>query len=163
MNDRQQQDNFFRLQFDVLMKEVHLIDSTIDRLDEIMLRNRNWGITLWAGLIAIILKDDTMKHLILATAIIPLLFWLIDIRWKMALLQCSGRQERISFFLNNELKESFETGHISAIDLLDPTGKYLPIEDRPTFFKALAYKDTPIFFPVQILGSLVLFFLVNPL
>jgi hypothetical protein len=40
------------------MKEIDLIDHAIGRLDEILLRNRNWGSTLWAGLIAILLQEE---------------------------------------------------------------------------------------------------------
>ena len=142
------------------MKELDLIDHAIGRLDEILLRNRNWGTTLWAGLIAIILQAGRFEgSLLLATAVIPLLFWLIDIRWKMALLQCGSRQRRISKFLNNDLQASFDQGQLSSIDLLDPTGEALPPEERGTFLKALLYKDTIIFYPLQVLGSVALFLL----
>lgn len=156
-------DGFFQFQLDILMKEIDLIDHGIGRLDEILLRNRNWGTTLWAGLIAIILRGETFdRRLLLATALIPLLFWLIDIRWKIALMQCSGRMKRISAFLNSEaLKEVFEQRNItSSIELLDPIGDQLPEEERPNINQAIAYKDTPFFYPVQILGSLVLFYLL---
>jgi hypothetical protein len=152
-------DGFFQFQIDILMKEIDLIDHAIGRLDEILLRNRNWGTTLWAGLIAIILQGETFdRRLLLATALIPLLFWLIDIRWKMALIRCSGRMKRIFSFLNSEaLKEAFEQRQIRSIELLDPVGEHLPARERDYFVRAIGYKDTYIFYPVQILGSLVLF------
>lgn len=80
-----EQKNYFQFQLDLLMKEIDLIDLAISRLDEILLRNRNWGTTLWAGQIAILLPDERLRYLIWVTLLIPLLFGLIDIRWKMAL------------------------------------------------------------------------------
>lgn len=162
----EQRINYFNFQLDILKKELDLIDNTIGRLDEILLRNRNWGTTLWAGLIAIIvplIKDDFYKSfLILASAVLPLLFWIIDIRWKIALLKCSDRQGAISRFLNSQdLWNSFKTNTITPLTLLDPTGENLIGKDRSKsyFLKAILYKDTSIFYPIQILGSLLLFLL----
>ena len=175
MSDIQQQEGLFRFQLDILLKEIDLIDHAIGRLDEMLLRNRNWGTTLWAGMIAIILPiilvqaNEYAQFALLATVILPVLFWLIDIRWKMALLQCSDRQKAISCFLNCSLEESFNAGKVSSITLLDPTGegpsrkdkredkKRGKREDRGYFVKAILYKDTPLFYPVQILVSLLLF------
>jgi hypothetical protein len=166
VND-QQQEKFFRFQLDIIMKEIDLIDNAIGRLDELMLRNRNWGITLWVGLITIIVPltigDFPKSYLLLAAAILPLLFWLIDIRWKMALLQCSDRQTRISDFLNSDaVRGSFENSSIShtSLELLDPIGARLQSDARNYFFKAIRYKDTIIFHPAQILFSILLFFLL---
>ena len=152
------QERYFQFQLDLLMKEIDLVDHAISRLDEILLRNRNWGTTLWAGLIAILLQDTGLRTLTWATSFIPLLFWLIDIRWKIALLQCSDRQSRISGFLNSaELQTSFETKQISPIKLLHPTGDDMRPSQRVNFSKVIRYKDTLIFYPMQILGSLLLF------
>lgn len=162
MGNMQQQEGLFRFQLDMLMKEIQLIDNAIGRLDELMLRNRNWGITLWAGLMVIILRDGNFERsFVLVTAVIPMLFWLIDIRWKMALLRCSDRQNAISDFLNSSaLQEAFEMNAISSIALLDPIGARLPTGEWHYIGKAIRYKDTPIFYPGQILGSLLLFILL---
>ena len=172
VNDKPQE-SYFRFQLDILMKEIDLIDNAIGRLDEILLRNRNWGITLWTGLIAIIIpltiEDFPKSYLLLATAILPFLFWLIDIRWKMALLQCSDRQREISKFLNsNALCESYKNNSISStsLKLLDPIGEGLKSDDgqkssdKSYFFKAIWYKDTFIFYPAQILCSFLLILLL---
>jgi hypothetical protein len=166
VNDKPQE-SYFRFQLDILMKEIDLIDNAIGRLDEILLRNRNWGITLWTGLIAIIIPltigDFPKSYLLLAAAVLPLLFWLIDIRWKMALLQCSDRQGQISKFLNSRaLQESFENNLIShtSLELLDPIGARLQSDGQSYFFKAIRYKDTYIFYPAQILCSFLLIILL---
>jgi hypothetical protein len=56
VNDTQH-GSYFRFQLDILMKEIDLIDNAIGRLDELLLRNRNWGTTLWAGLITVIIPN----------------------------------------------------------------------------------------------------------
>ena len=162
MTNKQQQEIFFRYQLDILMKEIDLIDKTIGRLDEILLRNRNWRTTLWAGLIAIILQQGNFeKSFILATSILPLLFWVIDVRWKMALLRSSDRQKVITDFLNSPaLAEAFETNTISSIGLLDPVGVSLPAGEWNYFVKAIRYKDTPIFYPALVLCNLLLSILI---
>lgn len=160
MDNQNHQEDYFRFQLDLLMKEIDLIDNAIGRLDELLLRNRNWGTTLWAGAIAIILKENLDKVLALVVAVLPILFWFIDIRWKMAILQCSNRQKKIAAFLNsNALQESFEMNRISPenLDLFDPIGSKLSVNQRKYFIEAICYKDTPIFFPIQILFSLLVF------
>ncbi len=172
MND-QKKESYFRFQLEILMKEIDLIDNTIGRLDEILLRNRNWGITLWTGLIAIMIPltagDFPKSYFLLAAIFLPFLFWLIDIRWKMALLQCSDRQREISQFLNSDaLCESFKNDSISStlLKLLDPIGEASKSgdsqksSDKNYFFKAIRYKDTFIFYPAQILCSFLLFVLL---
>lgn len=153
-------ENYLQFQLNIFMKEIDLIDNTIGRLDELALRNRNWSTTLWAGLVVVILQQDLAKNFLLVALVIPLLFWLIDVQWKVALLKCSRRQAVISNFLNSPaLQDSFETGQVSSIKLLDPTGSRLTLEKSKRHYlsQALLYKDTPIFYPVQIVGSLLLY------
>jgi hypothetical protein len=153
-------ENYLQFQLNILIKEIDLIDNTIGRLDELALRNRNWGTTLWAGLVAVILQQELAKNLLLVTVVIPLLFWLIDVQWKAALLKCSRRQAAISDFLNSPvLQDLFETGQVSSIELLDPTGRHLTLEESRWHYlsQTLLCKDTSIFYPVQIVGSLLLY------
>lgn len=91
MSAEQPQESYFRFQLDILMKELDLIDQAISRLDLLLLSNRNWGVTIWTGFTAIIVAQDLEKYLLLTAAALPLLFWQIDIVWKMALLRCSDR------------------------------------------------------------------------
>jgi hypothetical protein len=153
-------ESYLQFQLNIFMKEIDLIDNTIGRLDELVLRNRNWGTTLWAGLVVVILQQELANNLLLVTVVIPLLFWLIDVQWKAALLTCSRRQAAISDFLNSPaLQDSFEIGQVSSIKLLDPIGRDLTLEKSKWHYlsEALLYKDTSIFYPVQIVGSLLLY------
>jgi hypothetical protein len=48
MNENKTKVSLLQFQLDLIMKEIDLIDNTIGRLDELLLRNRNWRTTLWA-------------------------------------------------------------------------------------------------------------------
>lgn len=63
--------------FEVLKLEMGLIQSTLDKYDDLIFRNRNWFITLWTGAVGL---GYTSKSVILpALAIIlAVVYWVIE-------------------------------------------------------------------------------------
>ncbi len=97
--------------WELLLKEIDQIHDTIKNLDDIIYKTKNFGFLFWGGsLYLIVAHMDDEKHemkaaLILLTALIPLLFWVMDYRWRKHLMQCSQRERHISHFLNSEAFE----------------------------------------------------------
>lgn len=59
--------------FDLLKLEAQLIQKTFDKYDDLIFRNRNWFITLWAGTIALSFTDNKVSPL--DALFIVFLFW----------------------------------------------------------------------------------------
>lgn len=62
---------------EILKVEMGLIQGTFDKYDDLIFRNRNWFITIWAGAIglAFTVKDPRITLLAVLTAI---LYWLLE-------------------------------------------------------------------------------------
>lgn len=107
----------------ILFKELDLIDNTISRLDKQIQISKNICITLWTAWLGWFLTDyingnskENLNLVILASAIFPILFWLVDFEFRKALLSVGERQSIISLYLNSRDKENTE------LPLLDPVG-----------------------------------------
>lgn len=62
---------------EILKVEMSLIQGTFDKYDDLIFRNRNWFITIWAGAIglAFTIKDPKIIFLSILAAI---LYWLLE-------------------------------------------------------------------------------------
>ena len=174
--------------WELLLKEIDQIHSTVKNLDDIIHKTKNFGFLFWGGSLYLIIQfvdKEFTAILILLTAIIPILFWAMDYRWRKHLLQCGQREKNISHFLNSE---AFEQLILLGKKNLD--GKQFPLFDvvgwiytkdayttedspfdsvyliDPNDFKGwrvVKYKDALWFYGVMILVSLIfgLFNLLN--
>ncbi|TVM02785.1 MAG: hypothetical protein CV087_08610 [Candidatus Brocadia sp. WS118] len=71
--------------WELLLKEIDQIHSTIKNLDDIIFKTKNFGFAFWGGSLFLSTKldkfsADKIRLLILLTAIIPIMFWTIDYR-----------------------------------------------------------------------------------
>jgi len=62
---------------EILKIEMTLLQSTFDKYDDLIFRNRNWFITLWAGAIGLAFTTDVREASILAAGV-GLLYWCIE-------------------------------------------------------------------------------------
>lgn len=114
----------FEYKLEILRAEIELIDKSIARIDDITTKTKNWAILLWGGSLALILQNKAAHNLIAFSAVIPLLFWVIDLRWRIALLSCTFREKKISEFLNSETFHTlFENMELGNFRILDPIGE----------------------------------------
>jgi hypothetical protein len=70
-------------------------------------------------------KENTMhlSFIIMASALFPFLFWLIDYQYRKALLSTTKRQMLMSLFLNTKTREKqFEDSSKPNFPLFDPVG-----------------------------------------
>lgn len=170
--------------WELLLKEIDLIHSTIKNLDDIIFKTKNFGFLFWGGSLFLIVKDmsdinpRTKMALIFLTGLIPLLFWAMDYNWRKHLLRCSRRERLISHFLNSN---DFERLVLQGEKDLD--GKRFPFFDvvgwtytktaegkasepfldeyliNPNEFRGrmvIFYKDAKWFYGTMFLTSLVL-------
>ncbi len=110
----------------ILLKEIDLIHSSIKNLDDIIFKTKNFAFLFWGGSLYLIIQHlknvDHTNLLILATSAIPIIFWTIHSRWQTYLFKCSQREKMISFFLNSDEFEQW---------LRDPAKVRFPLYDIP--------------------------------
>jgi len=107
----------------ILQLEIGIIDHAIARIDDMTKTHRNWAVIIWAGAIGIALGQPDLRKFIIFTAIIPLLFWIVHMRWLHSFLKFVYRENRISEFLNSEdFVKSFKQRSLKNFKVLDPTG-----------------------------------------
>lgn len=170
--------------WELLLKEIDQIHSTIKNLDDIIFKTKNFGFLFWGGSLFLIVKgmsDMTpgiKMALIFLTGLIPLLFWAMDYNWRKHLLRCSRRERHISDFLNSDAFERLVLQGEKELEgkrfpFFDVVGwiyttiadlktadsfmrEYLinPVEFRG--WKVIRYKDAKWFYGTMFLTSLVL-------
>lgn len=166
--------------YDLLLKEIELIHSGIKNLDDLIHKTKNFAVVLWGGSISVILgqmggSTDNASLFLLLTAVIPVLFWIMDFNWRRHLRLASEREKIISRFINGPaFKEWLATGETTPrFPLYDTVGwiyttdmqgphefgeAYLVDRARAGFWKVLLYKEAKLFYPIMIVLSLVLGF-----
>lgn len=92
--------------FQLILKELDTIQDIIKNLDSLIQNSKNFAMAFWGGGLYLIvqhLEVDTAAKgwLIILTAIIPILFWTMDFKWRKGILQCSIRMKNISKLLNS--------------------------------------------------------------
>jgi len=89
-------------QFDLLKKELDLIDTAIRQIDDITKGIKNWAIVTWTAALGVALVTDQLKQCIWVTAIIPLLFWLLDGSYRRVQRTFIIRNREISIYVNSD-------------------------------------------------------------
>tara|TARA_R110001599_G_C12036345_1_gene640629 strand:+ start:348 stop:803 length:456 start_codon:yes stop_codon:yes gene_type:complete len=117
---------------EILKVEMSLIQGTFDKYDDLIFRNRNWFITIWAGAIglAFTIKDPQITYLgVLAAA----LYWLLEgMMRNQYWYKYVVRYRAIRTWLNESSEES-----ISVYDLTNHYGKRATRSEtmQKSFFK----------------------------
>lgn len=111
----------------LILKELDLIDNTISRLDRQIQTSKSICITLWTGWLGWFISQqinhenqENFGLVILASALFPILFWLVDFEYRKSLFSVSKRQILISLHLN--VRTNKDSNTIKKIPLLDPVG-----------------------------------------
>lgn len=113
----------FKFQLDILKTEIELIDRAIARFDGITQSLKNWAVVIWAGSVALTLRQPDLRDFMIYTTVVPLLFWYIDAWFRHLQKRTTYRQKKIAEFLNDErLVESFSNHKLVNFKVLDPVG-----------------------------------------
>ena len=133
--------------FDLLLKELDLINATITRLDNQMQNSKRICILLLTGWLGWFISNETGLSpyhrgcIILGAAVFPILFWGMDFFWRKALRTVTRRQLRISIFLNSNNPEVYLTeGGTQKFYVLDPLGSLYEKNDFKIMNKLLKDK-----------------------
>jgi hypothetical protein len=152
------QEEAFKFQLEMIKMEIDFISQGLARFDENGRQTKYWAIITWAGSIALALGQGLVqgqqdfRRYIIFTAIIPLVFWLVDSRWTSLIRAFVYRLDKISEFLNDpRFIQSFERRQLVGFTLLDPRARQYRKSDEykktVTFWRALmAYREVSVFY-----------------
>ncbi|WP_420627196.1 hypothetical protein [Candidatus Leptofilum sp.] len=150
-------------QLAILKDELEHIQNTIARMDEITQTTKNWAILVWGGSVLLALGDPVLRDYLFFTALLPLLFWYIDGRWRYLQRRSSFRARKISQFLNDgRLTDSFQMGKLTNFTVYDPIGSQYDAKKDPDYAnyvsmrKALSYAEVMGFYGALVLVSIFL-------
>lgn len=106
--------------FELLKLEMGLLQSTLDKYDDLIYRNRNWFITLWAALIGLSFTNK-ITFLPLFGIGLAIVYWLLEgvLRYK-SWYKNVNRYREIRDTLNSKV---FDINKISVYDLTNKYGK----------------------------------------
>lgn len=152
-----------QFQLEMLSAEVNQGNQSIVQIDQITQTTKYWCIVLWAGSIALALGkgQEDLRQYILLTAILPILFWFIEGRWRRIQRGFIFRVEKISEFLNGpSLSQSFYEGKLVGFTVLDPKGSQYretpEYQDFCSLWRVLWHKRVAPFYLCLALLSLAL-------
>ena len=155
-------------QLDILKIEISSIQEVIARLDQFTQTTKNWSVTMWAGGLGFAITQVELRDFALVTAVIPLIFWILDAWWRRLQKRSIYRQLQISKFLNSEdLSKSISNQKLVGFTLLDPVGTAHKNEDdykvAVSFKKTLLYPEVAGFYlPLMAISLIVgIFFLID--
>jgi hypothetical protein len=113
------------LQVEFLKLEIETVNSAIRQMDEFSKNIKQWAITLWTGAVGGALVTPRLAQYIMLTAMIPMLFWLVDARYRRIQQMFIWRSTRISTFLNDAamLDACFREGRVVGFKVFDPAGR----------------------------------------
>jgi hypothetical protein len=119
-----QTEALFDFQLEILRWELEYIEGGIRQMDEICTQIKNWAIVAWSGAMGIAIANQQLRPYLGFVFLIPLLFWLVDARWRKIQRGFIYRMNQIRTFVNGEdLARSFEQQELVNFTLLDPRAK----------------------------------------
>jgi hypothetical protein len=154
----------FDAQFTLLRDEIELINSSIRQFDEITKSIKEWAVLSWTAAVGISLQQLTLRPFINLTALIPLLFWVVDTSYRRVQRRFIFRISLISDYIDANLPEAVKRGEMSDFRLLDPLATHAPRQDRIKFSAWLrvgGFATIATFYGGLTLTSLLLYWLIN--
>ena len=113
----------FEYQLEILGKEIEYLDRIIGRMDTITQATKNWAIVTWTASVGFALGSEQLRPFGGATAVLPLIFWLIDGTWRRLQKRSVYRTRKISEFLNEGgLAASLKQGKLVNFHVFDLVG-----------------------------------------
>ena len=147
----------YRLQ--TLTFEMQYIERSIDKMDGITQTIKYWAILIWTGSVGFVLGQQSLRQYAIVISAIPILFWIIDARWRYWLGHLIYRQARISEFINSDaLQQAFEKQSFSGFTIFDPMGtvykKTPEFKKRRNFLRSLKSTEVLLFYAGMLIISI---------
>lgn len=143
--------------FEILKVEMGLIQSTLDKYDDLIFRNRNWFITIWTGAIGLgfTIRSD---WLLLLAIVVSILYWFIEGMMRHQYWYKYVLRYRT---LRNQINS--ESGTLDDLYLYDLTNHYMSSErDACERLKKSFFKLEPtVVYGGMSLSALLIWYLVD--
>lgn len=92
----------FDLQFNLLKKELDLIDTAIRQIDDTTKGVKNWTIVTWTAAMGAGLSIPALSGFLWLTTIVPVLFWVVDGSYRRVQRSFIVRNRQIRNFVNSD-------------------------------------------------------------
>ena len=140
------QEEAFKYQLECLKLEIDLAERVLSRVETITQTVKNFAVITWVAVVTVFAGHDDLRGYIIFTAMLPLLFWLLDAWWVHLNRGASVRLRKIAEFLNGEqLANSFKEGKLIDFTILDVLGRQYKgtkeYERLTSFKRILRFKE----------------------
>lgn len=110
-----------RARLDIIKQELDMVQSSVDKYDDINFRIRGWEVTIWSALMVVFFQSG--KHPVLLIAVlVPIIFWALDGLYKSFRQSYRNRRDKISVYLSSKkFEREFASGKISFESPAHPT------------------------------------------
>jgi len=116
--------NSFEYKLDILKLEIETVNASIRQMDKMGENIKNWAILIWSAAIGAAIAQEKLNPYIALTAVIPLVFWLVDTWYRRIQRKFIWRSIAISKFLNDDrLEQSFKEQKLVEFTLFDPKSR----------------------------------------
>ncbi len=92
----------FDYQLDLLKEELSHISGAVRQHDEIAKSVKNWAVLTWTASVGLALKESRLQPFVGLTAIIPLVFWIVDASFRRIQRSFIIRTQQIADFVNSD-------------------------------------------------------------
>ncbi len=128
----------FEYQFDLLKSELTLINAIIRQMDDIGKSIKNWAIVVWIASVGWFISTPTLRYYFWITAILPLVFWIVDASFRSVQRKFIFRMDEISEFLNDSrFNQSYKQGRFVDFKILDLRIGWTDLSNYKIFKNAL--------------------------
>ncbi|MDM4015981.1 hypothetical protein [Roseiconus lacunae] len=136
-------------QLEMLRDEFKAVNETIRAGDDITKSIKEWAITVWVASVGGSLVNVEFRQYIVLTAIVPLVFWMVDTWHRVIQRRFIWRGMRIMDFLNDGgLEKSFSEGRIVEFNVLDVGSRR---ETSPKFREFISWRRVMLFRTLSLL------------
>jgi hypothetical protein len=155
------QEEAFQYQLELMKIELELVDNSIERSSTITQNVKNFAVITWAASITAFVGQPDLRKYTIFTAILPLLFWFMDVYWTRLRIGYLIRMRRIRDFANSEnLIKSFQQRKLVDFIVLDISGSQyknsLEYKKYRRFWRIMRYGEMIFLYGGLILASLTI-------
>jgi uncharacterized membrane protein len=155
-----QEPRVFNVQLEMLKEELAHINGAIRQHDEIGKSVKNWAIVTWTASVGLALQDQDLHSYIWLTAVVPILFWIVDGTFRRIKRSFISRIREISQFVNSqEFKLAAENGTAMDFPLLLMRRKTQDFKN--TLLGTMLFRSVSFLYVGLAICSLILWFIMR--
>lgn len=146
--------DIFDCQFELMKTELSFCNSAIRQHDEITKSIKSWSIVTWTGSVGLAMSTTDLKPYIMLTAVVPLVFWIVDASFRRIQRSFIVRISEISKYINSDAFAQAAISHSRlGFELLTMRTR------RPLLASGLKYWRKNSFFGVMLFRSVSLLYI----